>query len=83
MVHNLKKKKKKKTYRTSIVEFPYRFTMLRNLGVKRFGEFISNPLLKLRRSSRSKVRHWLLQITTTIFSIRRLNGPTIIVFALS
>ena len=70
------------TYRTGVVNSPYGFTLTRNLQIQRFREFISNPLLKLRRSSRRKVRRRLSRLTTVLL-VHRVQRPTVAVLALS
>lgn len=70
------------TYRAGIVNSAYGFTLTRNLQIQRFGEFVSNPVLEFRRPSRGKVRHRLSRLIT-VFIVHGVQGPTIVVLALS
>ena len=65
-------------YCTSIVDFPYCFTLSRDLGIQWFGQFIADALLKFRGPSRGKVRYLVCGIPVLILSW--FNGRIQIIF---
>lgn len=69
------------SYRTSIVDFPYCFTVSRDLGIQRFGQFIADALLEFRSPSRGKVRCWVCGIPVLI--LNWFNGRIQVIFTLS
>ena len=56
------------SYRTSIVDFPYCFTLSRDLGIQRFGQFIADALLEFRSPSRGEVRRWVCVIPVLVLN---------------
>lgn len=67
-------------YCTSIVDFPYCFTLSRDLGIQRFGQFIADALLEFRSPSRGKVRRWVCGIPVLL--LNWFNGRIQVIFTL-